>query len=81
MRYIFRRDLELGSVRLLRDKLGSSAGICSKARGRPPHGGGFLSRGALYELLANPFYVSEVRHKTRRHSGQPEVIVGAIRRG
>jgi hypothetical protein len=39
-------------------------------------GGCAFSRGALYELLSNPIYVGEIRHKTERHPGQHEPIVG-----
>ena len=35
-----------------------------------------FSRGALYELLSNPIYVGEIRHKNDRHPGQHESIVG-----
>ena len=34
-----------------------------------------LSRGALYELLSNPIYVGEIRHKQERHPGQHEAIL------
>ncbi len=39
-------------------------------------GGRQFSRGALYELLSNPIYVGEIRHKKERHPGQHEPIVG-----
>jgi len=38
-------------------------------------GGRSFSRGALYELLSNPIYVGEVRHKQERHPGQHEPIL------
>src|SRR5260370_15939330 len=77
VRHIYKRYLELGSVRLLKHDL-DRRGIVSKIRvskngirsgGRP------FSRGALYELLANPIYIGETRHKVIRHPGQHEAIV------
>ena len=38
-------------------------------------GGCKFSRGALYELLANPIYIGEIRHKQERHPGQHEAIL------
>lgn len=38
-------------------------------------GGCRFSRGALYELLANPIYIGEIRHKEERHPGQHEAIL------
>ena len=35
-------------------------------------GGLSFSRGALYELLSNPIYIGEIRHKRERHPGQHE---------
>src|SRR6266478_4157353 len=78
VRHIFQRYLELGSVRLLKYDLDRS-GMVSKIRaskiGARSSGCGF-SRGALYELLSNPIYVGEIRHKNDRHPGQHEPIVG-----
>ncbi len=77
VRNIYKRYLELESVRLLKHDL-DRRGIVSKVRvskngiragGRP------FSRGALYELLANPIYIGEIRHKKVRHPGQHEAIV------
>ena len=56
VREIFRRYLELGSVRLLMEDL-NRRGIRSKVRvvkNGKRSGGNLLFRGALYELLANP---------------------------
>jgi len=77
VRDIYARYLELGSVRLLKQDL-DRCGMVSKLRvsksgnragGRP------FSRGALYELLSNPIYVGEVRHRKDRHPGQHQAIV------
>ena len=77
VRHIYKRYLELGSVRLLKLDL-DRRGIVSKIRvsknGRRS-GGRSFSRGALYELLANPLYIGEIRHKKVRHPGQHEAIM------
>ena len=77
VRDIYKRYLELGSVRLLKLDL-DLRGIVSKIRvsknGRRS-GGRSFSRGALYELLANPLYIGEIRHKKVRHPGQHEAIL------
>jgi len=38
-------------------------------------GGKPFSRGALYNVLSNPIYVGEIRHKNERHPGQHDAIV------
>jgi site-specific DNA recombinase len=53
-------------------------GIRSKvrvARNGKPSGGNQFFRGALYELLANPIYIGEIRHNGIRHPGLHEPIV------
>jgi DNA invertase Pin-like site-specific DNA recombinase len=74
---IFRRYLEIGSVRLLMEEL-DRRDIRSKvrvARNGKMSGGNSLSRGALYVLLSNPIYIGEIRHKGIRHPGLHEPIV------
>jgi site-specific DNA recombinase len=39
-------------------------------------GGRQFSRGALYQMLSNPIYLGEIRHRKERHQGQHEPIVG-----
>jgi hypothetical protein len=77
VREIFRRYGELGSVHLLMENL-NRRGIRSKVRvaknGRKSGGNPFF-RGALYQLLSNPIYIGEVRHKGIRHLGLHEPIV------
>jgi site-specific DNA recombinase len=77
VREIFRSYLELGSVRRLMEEL-NRRGIRSKVRvaknGRKS-GGKAFSRGALYELLSNPIYIGEIRHRGVRHPGLHEPIV------
>ena len=77
IRHIYKRYLELGSVRLLKHDL-DRRGVVSKVRvskNGTRSGGRPFSRGALYELLANPIYIGEIRHKKVRHPGQHEAIV------
>jgi site-specific DNA recombinase len=77
VREIFRRYGELGSVRLLMEDL-NRRGVRSKIRvaknGRKSGGNPFF-RGALYQLLSNPIFVGEVRHKGIRHLGLHGPIV------
>ena len=77
VREIFERYLVLGSVCLLRNDL-ERRGVVSKVRVSRTGiktGGRSFSRGALYELLSNPIYIGEVRHKQERHSGQHKAIL------
>ena len=77
VREIFRRYLELGSVRLLMEDL-NRRGIRSKvrvAKNGKRSGGNPFFRGALYELLSNPIYIGEIRHKGVRHPGLHQPIV------
>ncbi len=74
---IYRRYLELGSVRLLKEALDRD-GVRSKAR-TDRHGAVIgakpFSRGALYLMLQNPIYRGEVVHKQQRYPGQHEAII------
>ncbi len=65
VRYIFRRYLELGCVRLLKEDLDRRAVVSKRrtAKSGIESGGHSFSRGALYTLLSNPIYVGEIRHK------------------
>jgi DNA invertase Pin-like site-specific DNA recombinase len=77
VREIFRRYLELGCVRLLKEDL-DRRDIRSKVRisaNGAASGGRLLSRGALYAMLSNPIYIGEIRHKGVRHRGQHQAIV------
>src|SRR5271169_6836762 len=77
VRHIYERYLELECVRQLSKEL-EQRGIKSKvrvSRNGIKSGGCRFSRGALYELLANPIYIGEVRHKQERHPGQHEAIL------
>src|SRR5438309_4761500 len=77
VRQIYQRYLELGSVRLLKQDL-DQRGVASKvrlSRKGISSGGKSFSRGALYELLSNPIYLGEIRHKRERHAGQHQSIL------
>jgi site-specific DNA recombinase len=77
VRQIYQRYLELGSVRRLKQEL-DQRGIVSKVRRSrkgTKSGGKSFSRGALYELLSNPIYLGQIRHKQELHPGQHEVIL------
>jgi site-specific DNA recombinase len=77
VRQIYHRYLEVGSVRKLKKELDRD-GVVSKIRVSRKgirSGGWSFSRGALYELLSNPIYIGEIRHKKERHPGQHEAIL------
>lgn len=77
VKLIYDLYLKLGSVRLLKHELDRRE-IISKLRvSRKGNGSGGqpFSRGALYELLANPIYIGEVRHRKDRYPGQQPAIV------
>jgi site-specific DNA recombinase len=77
VRQIYRRYLDLGSVRLLQQEL-KQKGLLSKIRVSRKGvrvGGKSFSRGALYELLSNPIYIGEIRHKHERHPGKHQAIL------
>src|SRR5215472_11718919 len=77
VRSIFRRYVELGSVRLLKNDL-DARGINSKAwtsaSGRRI-GGKPFSRGALYLILQNRTYLGEIVHNGRPHLGEHPPII------
>src|SRR5439155_12232291 len=77
VRQIYQRYLELGSVRLLKQDLDRRE-VISKlrfSRKGTSSGGKSFSRGALYQLLSNPIYLGEIRHKQERHPGQHQPIL------
>ena len=77
VRHIYEHYLKLGCVRQLSRDL-DKRGIVSKVRVWQQgikSGGCRFSRGALYELLANPIYIGEIRHKQERHPGRHEAIL------
>ena len=77
VREIYYRYLKTGSVPKLKKTLDRD-GVVSKIRVSRKgirSGGQSFSRGALYELLSNPIYIGEIRHKRERHPGQHEAIL------
>ena len=75
--YIFRRYVELRSVRALKVEL-DAAGIHSKRRTFADGtvcGGHKLSRGALYLMLQNRIYRGEITHKGNAYRGEHKAIV------
>ncbi len=77
VRAIFRRYLELGSVRLLAADL-DQRGIVSKRRelsGGRISGGGRFGVGALSHFLKNRFYIGEVAYQGEIHAGEQEPIL------
>lgn len=77
VRWLFETYLELGSVRKLK-QAADTKGIVSKARKSNRSmltGRVSLSRGVLYQLLANPIYKGCVRHGTNIYPGQHEAII------
>jgi len=77
VRKIYQRYLVLASVRLLKQEL-DQQGVVSKvrlSRKGSNSGGKSFSRGALYELLSNPIYIGDIRHKKEHHPGQHEPIL------
>jgi site-specific DNA recombinase len=74
---IYKQYLKTGSVPKLKKELDRD-GVVSKirvSRKGNRSGGQSFSRGALYELLSNPIYIGEIRHKGERHPGQHEAIL------
>jgi site-specific DNA recombinase len=77
VRHIFRRYVQLRSVRALQAEL-DSAGIRSKRRtlaGGTEYGGRKLYRGALYLMLQNRIYRGEITHNGNAYPGEHPVIV------
>ena len=75
--HIFRRYLELKSVRALGDEL-ATEGIRSKRRTHSDgsaYGGYRLSRGALYLMLQNRIYRGEITHKGNAYPGEHQAII------
>lgn len=77
VRHIFERYLALKSVWELHDELKRNR-ILSKKRilkdGRVK-GSMIMTRGMLYQLLQNPLYIGQIRHRQKIYSGQHEAIV------
>ena len=77
VRHIFRRYLELGSVRALQTEL-HATGIVSKSRTAADgsqYGLQKFSRGALYLILQNRIYRGEIVHKGKAFLGEHAAII------
>src|SRR5246127_3970542 len=77
VRLVFQLYIALKSVGQVRDELDRRS-IVSKQRmskSGSRSGGVRFGRGALYQMLANPIYVGEIRHKRLSHPGQHEAII------
>src|ERR1700683_99024 len=77
VKYIFERYLELGRVRELGRDLPErgfvSAIRVSKSGNR--RGGNPFVAGAVYQVLSNPVYVGEIKHKKDSYPGQHDPII------
>lgn len=71
--HIYRRYLDLGSVKLLKEEL-DRKGIASKSTRKQPTGRPF-SRGSLYTLLRNPLYIGRIAHQGTLYPGRHSAIV------
>ena len=77
VRTLFRLYLELETVRRLKEEA-DRRGLVTKRRPQATGaitGGESFSRGHLYQLLSNPLYAGEVRHKGATYPGQHPAIV------
>ncbi len=78
--HIFRRYVELRSVRVLQEEL-DAAGIRSKRRileDGTSFGGQKLSRGALYLMLQNRIYRGEITHKGNAYPAEHQPIIDKV---
>jgi DNA invertase Pin-like site-specific DNA recombinase len=77
VRSIFRRHLELGTVKLLVEQLSAKGNKVPRritASGRSIRGGAF-GRGQLYAILSNRIYIGKIEHKGKIYQGQHRAIV------
>lgn len=77
VRRIFARYLQLGNVRLVAEQMREQEMHAPRrvlTTGREI-GGGPLTRGQIYKLLANPVYLGEIHHKGQVYSGKHYPIV------
>lgn len=67
VRLIYNLYLEISCVRLLQKKI-AGLGIGSKK-------GNMMSRGMIYNMLSNPIYIGQIRHKKTVYAGEHEAII------
>ncbi|NTZ42565.1 recombinase family protein [Altererythrobacter sp. SALINAS58] len=74
---IYRRYMELGNVRLLKEQLdgeGVRVPLRQTSSGRSM-GGVPFTRNQIYRILTNPIYLGEIHHKGQVYDGQHDAIV------
>ena len=77
VRLIFNKYIELGCVRRLKGYL-DLQGIKTKnwiSKKERVHGGASFGRGIIYQILKNPVYAGNVRHKEKIYKGQHQAII------
>ncbi|MEQ9639622.1 MAG: recombinase family protein [Alphaproteobacteria bacterium] len=77
IRSMFRLYLEAGDVPALALRL-EEIGVRTRARvvnGGKPAGGLPYRPGHLYQLLSNPLYIGQIRHKDQTYPGEHEAII------
>jgi site-specific DNA recombinase len=77
VRYIFDRYLEFGTVRKVVKDLAERGFVSAVriSRSGNRRGGNRIVSGAVYQVLSNPVYVGEIRHKKDSYPGQHEAII------
>lgn len=75
VRFLFRRYLELKSVRALSQEAKVRGLVDALEKTDSPVRLRSFCRGNLYHLLSNPIYVGKIRHRDQLHDGQHEPIV------
>ena len=77
IRYIFRRYLEVKSIRKLAEEINHSDLVIR--RGKPSNGKNHITEtfrsGNLRHILANPIYVGKIRHREQIYEGQHDGII------
>jgi site-specific DNA recombinase len=73
VRHLFRRYLELRSVRALSQEAIASNLPCRVDKAR--RGGRPFGRGNLYHLLSNPIYVGKIKHHDKLYVGEHQAII------
>ncbi len=77
IRGIYRRYLEIGNVRLLKQQLDDEGLLVPErftSTGRRM-GGVHFTRGQIYKILSNPIYTGRIEHKGEVYDGQHDAII------
>ena len=78
VRHLFERYLQLDNVRLLEAELraeGVALPVRERSNGSGSYGGGHLTRGQIYKILANPVYIGRIQHGEKSYAGLHPAIV------